>query len=108
MVYLPLADNEGRPFTDAQWQAALEILVTRFGGATLGEPQEGCWLDASQRVCRERVWPVVVSFVSARLEEFRRAVQEVGRYPGQEAIYIRFEKPQVELIPLAVRLKAKR
>src|SRR5262245_20993846 len=61
-LYLPLADNQGRPFPEAQWQEALEVVVRPFGGATLGEPREGCWIDPARRLCREWVRPVVVSF----------------------------------------------
>jgi hypothetical protein len=99
-VYLPLADNEGQPFSEAAWQAALAELVVPFGGATLGQPQEGCWLDASGQVCREPVRPVVVSFVPERLDEFRNAVHDVGKRLGQEAMYVRFEEPRVQLIPV--------
>lgn len=98
-VYLPLADNAGRPFAYGTWQAALAVLVQPFGGATLGTPQEGCWLDARGRVLREQVRPVVVSFPPGRLDEFRGAVRTVGRHLGQEAMYVRFEEPRVELIP---------
>src|SRR5262245_29999136 len=99
-VYLPLADNLGQSFEETAWQEALERLVAPFGGATLGSPQEGCWLDARQRVCRERVRPVVVSFAPERLDEFRHAVHAVGERLGQEAMYVRFEEPRVELIPV--------
>lgn len=105
-VFLPLADNQGRPFDEAEWQDALERLIGAFGGATLGQPQEGCWRDASGRVCREWVRPVVVSFASARLHEFRGAVQVVGERLGQEAIYVRFEEPRVELVQMARRAVA--
>src|SRR5262245_35024573 len=40
-VLLPLADNEGQSFADVTWQEALAVLVTPFGGATLGEPLDG-------------------------------------------------------------------
>ncbi|HVK18732.1 MAG TPA: DUF1772 domain-containing protein [Fimbriiglobus sp.] len=99
-VYLPLTDNEGQPFTETTWHEALERLVAPFGGATLGEPQEGCWLDARGRMCRERVRPVVVSFAPERLGEFRRAVHGVGQRLGQEVVYVRFEEPRVDLIPV--------
>ena len=99
-VYLPLADNQGRPFAEADWQAALERLVVPFGGATLGQPLEGCWLDDRRRMCREPVRPVVVSFAHGRLEEFRRVVHHVGQHLGQEAMYVRFEEPHVQLIPV--------
>lgn len=100
-VYLPLADNGGQPFAEAAWHDALDGLVARFGGATLGPPQEGCWLDARRRVCREPVRPVVVSFPRERLDEFRHAIHEVGERLGQEAMYVRFEEPRVELIPVS-------
>jgi hypothetical protein len=70
-----------------------------FGGATLGTPQEGCWLDARGLVCREQVRPVVISFAAERLDEFRGAVRAVGQFLGQEVMYVRFEEPRVELIP---------
>jgi hypothetical protein len=98
-VYLPLADNAGRPFSDGEWEEALAAFAVPFGGATLGTPQEGCWLDPRGRVHREPVRPVVVSFAPGRLDEFRAAARAVGRLLGQEAIYVRFEEPRVELIP---------
>lgn len=100
-VYLPLADNQGRPFVEADWQAALERLVTPFGGATLGQPQEGCWLDDRRRMCREPIRPVVVSFAPGRLEEFRRAVHRAGQHLGQQAMYVRYEEPRVQLIAVS-------
>jgi hypothetical protein len=98
-VYLPLADNQGQPFSEGAWQETLAVLVVPFGGATLGPPQEGCWLDVHGRVCREQVRPVVISFAPERLDEFRGVVRAVGRRLGQEAMYVRFEEPRVELIP---------
>jgi hypothetical protein len=44
------------------------------------------------------VRPVVVSFAPERLSDFRRSVQEVGELLGQDAVYVRFEEPRVELI----------
>jgi hypothetical protein len=99
-VYLPLADNEGRSFAEAAWREALEGLVAPFGGATLGEPQDGCWVDPRGRVCRERVRPVVVSFAPDRLDEFRHAVRGAGTRLGQQAMYVRLEEPRVELVPV--------
>jgi hypothetical protein len=105
-VYLPLSDNQGRPFAEAMWHEALGRFVTPFGGATLGLLQEGCWLDARGRLQREWVRPVVVSFAPQRLDEFRQAVHDVGRLLDQEAMYVRFEEPRVELVPVARALAA--
>lgn len=97
-VHVPLADNRGEPFSEVVWQAALDVLAGPFGGATLSTPQEGYWLDAGGRVCREPVRPVVITFLPERLDEFRRAVRAAGLRLGQEAMYVRFEEPRVELI----------
>ncbi len=105
-VFLPLADNDGRPFADDEWDRALVPLVTRFGGATLGAPQEGYWLGSDGRPRREPVRPVIVSFAPARLGEFRAAAHEVGRRLRQEAVYVRFHEPCVELLPVAGRRPA--
>lgn len=99
-VYLPLADNHGWPFDEAEWQAALDELVTAFGGATLGDPREGCWREANGRTLREWVRPVVVSFATSRLGELRAAAHAVGVRLGQEAVYVRFEEPRVEVVPV--------
>lgn len=104
-VYLPLADNEGRSFAETTWHEALEGFVTAFGGATLGEPREGCWLGTRGRVCRERVRPVVISFAPERLGDFRRVVRDAGRRLGQEVMYVRFEEPRVDLISVGSPLR---
>lgn len=98
MVYMPLADNSGHPFSEEVWQGALAQLITRFGGATLNPAQEGCWLDERGRVQREPIRPVVVSFAPDRLPEFRDAVKSVGQKLGQEAMYVRFQERRIELV----------
>jgi len=91
-IYLPSQHKQ------ADWDRALEILIRRFGGATLGPPQEGCWLNSNQEIHRDPIRPVIVSFDRGNLDAFRQAVREIGQYLHQEAIYIRFEEPRVELI----------
>ena len=100
-VFLPLVDNDGRPVPEERWQEALGLLVTEFGGATLGAPVEGCWRDADGAIRREPVRPVVVSFEQDRLAHFRRTLQRVGRRLGQQVLYTRFSEPRVELTPVA-------
>ena len=97
-VYLPLADNSGRAFASEVWDQALAELVTPFGGGTLGEPQEGCWVDAAGRLIRERVRPVVISFAPERAEQFRAAVRQMRQDLAQEAVYVRYGETRVELI----------
>jgi hypothetical protein len=97
-VYLPLADNAGRSFPDATWDHALAGLVRPFGGATLGEPQEGCWVDDGGRLVRERVRPVVISFRPDELDRLRGAVRQLRRELAQEAVYVRLGDTRVELV----------
>jgi hypothetical protein len=99
-IFLPLKGNPDHPFTQAEWDRAVDLLVAEFGGATLSAPLEGGWRDAHGRVLREAVRPVIVSFERERLADFRRAADEVGRRLGQEAVYIRYEEPRIELRPV--------
>lgn len=97
-VYLPMVDNEGRRFTSEEFQAALSVLVNGLGGATLIEEREGYWLDGGNKLCREPVRPVLVSFHPGRLDTFRSTVREVGRRLGQAIVYYRLEKLHVEML----------
>jgi hypothetical protein len=99
-VYLPLDDNRGRPFSAGEWDAALEGLIARFGGATLDRPLEGYWLDHAGRIQRDRVRPLIVSFPPHRLAEFRESLDALGRRLGQEALYVRYGEPNVEITPV--------
>jgi hypothetical protein len=99
-VFLPVTGNPKQPFTQNDWDNAVDLLVSEFGGATLGPPLEGRWSD-EQRVQREQVRPVVISFERDRLPAFRRALQEVGRRLGQEAVYARYEEPRIDLLTVS-------
>jgi hypothetical protein len=46
-IFLPLADNEGRPFGREAFRDVREELVERFGGLTAftRAPAEGLWAD---------------------------------------------------------------
>jgi hypothetical protein len=96
-IFLPLDDNQQRPFPAQEWDAAISALVREFNGATLGPPQEGCFLNQKGELQRERVRPVIVSFKPGELERFRMVADGVGRRLGQEALYVRFEQPRVDL-----------
>jgi hypothetical protein len=99
-ILVPTVDNSGRRFTEDEWQAALGLLSASFGGVTFGAEQEGWWHDARQRLHREPVRVVVVTFDRARLPAFRQAVRELGRRLGQEAMYFRLEPVHVEVLPV--------
>jgi hypothetical protein len=100
-VYLPLADNQGKRFPEADLQAALTLIVRRFGGATFGEEWDGYWLNDQQRLQREPVRRLIVSFERHRLGEFRQVLRDVGRRLGQKVVYFRLEEPRVELLQVA-------
>jgi len=97
-VYLPLADNNGKPFTEQDWNDALGILVTECGGATLGFRREGVWVDDRTKTRREEMRAVIVSFPHDRLDSFRRALLDAGRRLGQEAMFVRLEEPRIEIL----------
>jgi hypothetical protein len=99
-IYLPTRGNTQKPFSEEDWHNALKLLVVEFGGATLGAPVEGYWLDGNGQLQREPVRPVIISFEREKLERFREIVHQVGRKLGQETIYTRFEEPRVELLPV--------
>jgi hypothetical protein len=96
-VYLPLSDNNGKPFPRDEWLASVGIVAREFGGATLGDLRTGLWRGA-RGLQREPIRLVTVSFEPSRLERFREVVRAIGRRLGQEAVYVRFEEPRVELI----------
>jgi hypothetical protein len=100
-VYLPLTNNQGKRFAEADLQAALTLVVRRFGGATFAEEWEGYWLNDQQRLQREPVRRLIVSFDRSRLGEFRQVLRAVGRRLGQQAVYFRLEEPRVELLRVA-------
>jgi hypothetical protein len=97
-VYLPVNDNEGKPYPPEQWDQAVGVLVRRFQGATVGPTRRGFWLGSGQRIQSEPVRLVVVGFDHRRLDDFRTAIREVGRRLGQDSIYVRLEEPRIELI----------
>jgi hypothetical protein len=96
-VFLPLVDNDDHPFPEDAWRDVLGLFADKFGGATLGPSLEGCWRDDAGRLRREPVRPVVVSFDPEHLARFRQVLDAAGSRLGQEAVYVRFEEPHVEL-----------
>jgi hypothetical protein len=96
-MFLPLNDNNNRPFSKEKWCEVLGLFAEDFGGATLGPEQEGCWRDDAGQLRREPVRPVIVSFEPGLLTRFRVTLDDAGRRLGQEAVYVRYETPRVEL-----------
>jgi hypothetical protein len=100
-VFLPTRGNPDHPITERDWDDAVGLLAREFDGATLGPPQEGFWVNAAGKLLREPVRPVTVSFEPDRLDRFRQALRRLGRRLGQEALYVRYEEPRVEVLDAA-------
>jgi len=99
-VYVPLVDNADQTVPPEKWHEAVEPIIVRFGGATLGAAMDGFWRDAEGKMRHEPVRPLTVSFEASRLAEFRQTLHEVGHRLGQEMLYVRFEEPRVEVLPV--------
>jgi hypothetical protein len=77
-----------------------------MGGPGLGSFGKGTGGRHRRRATGAERWhspaatvrPVVVTFGPWRLDEYRRAVLDVGRRLDQEAMYVRLDEPRVELI----------
>jgi hypothetical protein len=83
------------------WEAALaEFLTPPFEGATLGTEVQGLWRGEDGKLDHEPVRPVIVSFPPAHLADFQARARALGKRLNQDAIYIRYERPLVELTRL--------
>jgi len=97
-IFLPAPSPTDPNLTEEKWQEALaEFLQPPFQGATLAVPVEGIWRGVDGKFAREAVRPIVVSFPAVHLSTFRERARSLGKRLGQEAIYIRYERPTVEL-----------
>lgn len=94
-VLLPLRDNAGRPFAEADLAAVRAELAGRFGGLTAHSraPAEGVWRSAA-RGATDRDDVVVLEVMADRLDRgwwgaYRRDLERRFR---QEAIVVRAHK----------------
>ncbi len=67
-IFLPIADNDGRPFPREMFHALREELTARFGGATVyaQAPAQGFWA-ASDGTSRDDI--VIFEVMCDRLDE---------------------------------------
>ena len=64
-LYLPLADNEGRPFADELFKAVHGRLLDRFGGLTAQQrdfPLQGIWQGATRLYLDQVIILTVLDF----------------------------------------------
>jgi hypothetical protein len=101
-IYLPTQDNAGQPFSEERWREAIQLLVTRHGGATVGGELEGWWVEeATGKTYREPVRPVVVTLPRGQVGALEQTAREVGAKLSQEAVYFRLEDADVRVISVA-------
>lgn len=83
---LPLSDNEGHSFDEAQIEKILNSLVTQFHGCSTDGKVDGRSLDDGHRH-RDTSLRVTIVSERARLNEIRDRVLEIGRELGQLSMY---------------------
>jgi len=93
-ILLPLYDNEGRRFPDADVRAVRRRLVERFGGVTafVRAPAEGAWREEDGGVARDDV--VIIETMAETLDREWWAVYraELEATFRQEEIVVRAQR----------------
>jgi hypothetical protein len=79
-IFLPLQDNEGKPFPEAMFSRVRKRLVTRFGGVTgyTRTPAQGSWKTKKKRISNDEI--VIYEVMTPKLDakwwsEFRRKLE---------------------------------
>lgn len=93
-VFLPLADNQGRPFAVALYNQVQDELLQRFGGLTLygQSPVRGYWLDHSQArpaVRRDALLLLEVMVVELDAAWWRAYRQQLEQRFAQKTLLVR-------------------
>jgi hypothetical protein len=90
-LLLPLADNEGRKFGEAVFDAVRRELTQRFGGVTayMRSPAAGLWKKDSGEVDRDEVIMVEVMVETLDPEYWRSYRDELANAFGQQALVCR-------------------
>ena len=94
-LFLPLTDNQGRPFARAHFDRVRDELVERFGGVTafLRSPAEGVWKDAPGQSAQQAVRDdmVIYEVMADQLDRdwWRSYGEELRRRFDQDEILVR-------------------
>lgn len=96
-LYLPAPVAGEVHLTEDAWKSAVTEFTKPFGGATLASTVEGIWHAENGVLQSETVRPVIVSFRAEQLGEFRERLRNLRARLRQEALYIRYERPLIEL-----------
>ncbi|MEO6326519.1 MAG: hypothetical protein ABIQ65_17985 [Thermoanaerobaculia bacterium] len=86
---MPLADNDGVPFTDSTFADFEDSLVRLAGGFTRHGDVEGAWRSPEGRIHRDRSRAYVVSVPSSSVDRIASILDtEVRRRFRQEATFL--------------------
>ena len=89
-LFVPVADNDGKVFSQTHHQVFEAKLLASFGGFTRGAEVEGAWLDDGT-VYKDRIVIYTVALQSiAQGAEVVAAAQVAKSHYRQEAIYLRY------------------
>src|SRR5262245_60780858 len=79
-IFLPLHDNDGKPFPDAMLTRVRKQLIKRFGGVTgyTRTPAEGSWTSKRKRLSNDEI--VIYEVMTPKLDakwwsEFRQKLE---------------------------------
>lgn len=89
LVLVPIRDNDGQPFSPADWDLLERKLLERFGGFTGGGLAEGAWSDETGKVYRDvsRRYEVALSSWN-QLPDWLAIVHWIRVHFRQIAVYI--------------------
>lgn len=76
-LYLPLTDNDGRPFAARMFRSVQNELLSQFGGVTFfPQPNEGLWQTCGVTYHDEIVIYRVITPHTAKARKFLRSFKE--------------------------------
>lgn len=88
VTLVPMARNDGSEISAAELNAILAGLWQSFGGCTIEGDVVGHWVDTRDgKHYVDRSMRVSIACDNSRLADAERAVLEIGRQLGQEAMY---------------------
>ena len=97
-IFLPLCDNNGRPFPFRKFEQVKKRLAKQFDGVTafLNSPGEGVWRESPKNFVKDDVVTFEVMSETLDREWWNEYKEELEKGFGQEEIVIR--KVQIELL----------
>jgi hypothetical protein len=96
-IFLPLADNEGKAFTQSAFEAVEKELVERFGGVTSypRAPASGLWKDSAAAKVQDDL--LVYEVMAEELDQnwWSRYRERLERSFRQEKLVVRSQEIQL-------------